>query len=231
MNLQNSGRMLGIPLRPWAGMSPARLALQGLIHTAIGIFALYWSLRIAGGKLSDDTELATIAGTLRMLAIPAAIFFVVFTLYGLLRLAVGILDFVPRHDVQGLVVATGSRQFGDMLPRIVQNPIWNRSRNGYSGHDNRRIRHELVLETATGTKTFTVNPGSVTARMGRGPGWGGADQSRPSWATASRSDSNSATEASIRVREKSLISKPCTIEYSPLCVVTGNELMMPSGTP
>ncbi|WP_315912862.1 hypothetical protein [Arthrobacter sp. lap29] len=141
-----------------------------MIHTAIGIFALYWSLRIAGGKLSDDTELAAIAGILRMLAIPAAIFFVIFTLYGLLRLAVGILDFVPRHDVQGLVVATGSRQFGDMLPRIVQNMIWNRSRNGYSGHDNRRIRHELVLETATGTKTFTVNPGTLTARMGRGPG-------------------------------------------------------------
>lgn len=163
MNLQTSGRMLlGVPLRPWAGMSPVRLALHGLVHTAIGLFMVFWCVRIAGGYLSKGSEdVAAIAGTLRLLAIPATIFFVLFTLYGLLRLAVGILDFVPRHEIAGTVVMTGSRQFGDVLPRVVQNLIWNRDRNGQPGHDTRRIRHELVLETISGLKTFTVRSGAA----------------------------------------------------------------------
>ena len=35
----------------------------------------------------------------------------------------------------------------------------------------------------------------------------------------------------MRAREKSSISRPWTILYSPFSAVTGNEEMMPSGTP
>ena len=55
--------------------------------------------------------------------------------------------------------------------------------------------------------------------------------SRPRPRTASRSSSSSLTEASMRAREKSLISRPWTICQSPLLVVTGNDEMRPSGTP
>lgn len=57
------------------------------------------------------------------------------------------------------------------------------------------------------------------------------DQIRPSSRTASRSSVSSFTEASIRAREKSLISRPWTISYLPSFVVTGKDEMMPSGTP
>jgi hypothetical protein len=42
---------------------------------------------------------------------------------------------------------------------------------------------------------------------------------------------SSATEASIRAREKSLMSRPWTISNLPSFAVTGKEEMMPSGTP
>ncbi len=56
-------------------------------------------------------------------------------------------------------------------------------------------------------------------------------QIRPRPRTASRSSSSSLTEASIRARENSLMSRPWTISYWPSLVVTGKEEMIPSGTP
>ena len=56
-------------------------------------------------------------------------------------------------------------------------------------------------------------------------------QIRPSSFTASRSSASSATLASMRAREKSSMSSPCTISYSPSAQVTGNEEMRPSATP
>ena len=56
-------------------------------------------------------------------------------------------------------------------------------------------------------------------------------QISPSSLTASRSSASSATEASIRPREKSSISRPWTISQSPSLEVTGNDETRPSGTP
>lgn len=171
MNLQSTSNLLGITLRPWSGMAPARLAMHGLVHAAIGIFVSYWCIRIAGGSLQGDTEeVAKIASVIRMLAFPLTVLGLLFTLYGLLRLVVGILDLTPRHEVTGIVVMAGSRQFGDVLPRIVQDLIFRRGRDnfGQRNNDNRRIRHELVLETAGGLKTYTVNPGmALSVRQGQ----------------------------------------------------------------
>src|SRR5689334_7531767 len=56
-------------------------------------------------------------------------------------------------------------------------------------------------------------------------------QIRPRPFTASRSSTSSATEASIRPRENSSISRPWMISYEPPEQRTGNDEMMPSGTP
>ena len=54
---------------------------------------------------------------------------------------------------------------------------------------------------------------------------------RPRARTASRSSASSCTDASMRARENSLMSRPWTISYEPFFVVTGKEEMMPSATP
>src|SRR6478735_337678 len=69
---------------------------------------------------------------------------------------------------------------------------------------------------------------SYGSGSGRRPDSG---QIRPSSRTASRSSVSSCTDASMRARENSLMSRPWTISYFPSFVVTGKEEMMPSGTP
>ena len=56
-------------------------------------------------------------------------------------------------------------------------------------------------------------------------------QIRPSSVTALRSSASSAVDLSIRPRENSSISSPCTIDQLPSLVVTGNDEIRPSGTP
>src|SRR5262249_13985695 len=58
-----------------------------------------------------------------------------------------------------------------------------------------------------------------------------AAQMSPSSVTALRSSASSAVDLSIRPRENSSISSPCTIDQLPSLVVTGNEEIRPSGTP
>ena len=52
---------------------------------------------------------------------------------------------------------------------------------------------------------------------------------RPSSRTASRSSASSATDASMRPREKSSMSRPCTTVHSPLVHVAGNDGDEPLG--
>ena len=113
-----------------------------------------------GGSLQADTEeVARIAGTVRMLAVPATLLFILCTLYGL-RLVLGVLDIVPRYEVTGTVVRNGSRKYGDALPRYAQELVFRRGRDnfGHRNDDNRRFRHQIALETDEGLKTSTVNP-------------------------------------------------------------------------
>jgi hypothetical protein len=95
----------------------------------------------------------------------------------------------------------------------------------------RRVR---APPAATGPRRRVRAPPAAHA-PGRLPGvraaGGRAGHTRPSDFTASRSDMSSATEASIRLRENSLISAPWMISHSPFAERTGNELMSPSGTP
>lgn len=85
------------------------------------------------------------------------------------------------------------------------------------------LRQDPVVRTACGPEENLVRPRYLGALA--------ADQIRPSSSTAARSDSSSATEASMRARENSEMSRPCTMDQSPPDVVTGKELTSPSGTP
>ncbi|CAM5446189.1 hypothetical protein SGRI78S_04069 [Streptomyces griseus subsp. griseus] len=91
-----------------------------------------------------------------------------------------------------------------------------------------RLGQAIVGQLRTDGKTRKRPRGGC--RRGRS-GFRGADQIRPSSRTASRSSVSSLTDASMRVRENSLMSRPWTISYFPSFVVTGKEEMMPSGTP
>ncbi len=92
---------------------------------------------------------------------------------------------------------------------------------------------------ASGGKTEETPGGKpgVSASRSRADSWkisraeSNSGQMRPRPRTASRSSSSSFTEASMRVRENSLISRPWTISYAPSLQTTGKEEIRPSGTP
>jgi len=139
--------------------------------------------------------------------------------------------------------AAGPARSGRLLPTLgggVEH-LWS------SGH---RTVHQLAgpvtQEVAVGPDadpTQSCAPGTTTAPL---PGWvrrrrmlrgrvGGpaarAAQTSPSSLTASRSSTSSATDASMRPRENSSISRPWTISHLPATERTGKEEMIPSGTP
>ena len=102
----------------------------------------------------------------------------------------------------------------------------------------RRQTATIVLKRRTGRATGSTagRAGADVAIVGaprprarlRAASISAGAQTRPSSATASRSARSSATEASIRSREKSVISRPSTIEYSPSEHVHGRPQMIPS---
>ncbi len=106
--------------------------------------------------------------------------------------------------------------------------------NGYGGHCGHYMTHpdEYGERPGAGTpKAPALRAGAFGARVSRSGIGAGPDQMRPRPRTASRSSSSSFTEASMRARENSLISRPWTISYFPPEQVTGKEEIRPSGTP
>lgn len=113
---------------------------------------------------------------------------------------------------------------------------------GYGGHYGHYVKHPgghgeqpgagTPKAPGSGSRGPSVRrrSGSGTDRVRNGIG-AGPGQMRPRPRTASRSSSSSFTEASMRARENSLISRPWTISYFPPEQVTGKEEIRPSGTP
>lgn len=107
--------------------------------------------------------------------------------------------------------------------------------HGYGGHcwhymtypDEYGERSGACAPKAPGSK----EPGAFGAQAFRNGSGAVPGQMRPRPRTASRSSSSSFTEASMRARENSLISRPWTISYFPPEQVTGKEEIRPSGTP
>ncbi len=63
-----------------------------------------------------------------------------------------------RRTVEGTVIGLAERQYGDVLPPILQHFIWSRGtdENGYSRQDRRRTRVQLTLHTKAGVRSWTV---------------------------------------------------------------------------
>jgi hypothetical protein len=147
--------LLGRRLRPWWGTAPWQLALRGAIGAALFGAMAYGAFQVSRGSV-DLSEVEEQREVIEQVALPIAIVAALFSAYGVLRLVVGLLDLFGRRTVEGVVVRKGERQVGDVLPRPLQRALLRRGRHGRSGIDNRRVRLELVVETADGPSSWNV---------------------------------------------------------------------------
>ncbi|RAX49421.1 hypothetical protein DQ353_10335 [Arthrobacter sp. AQ5-05] len=149
-------RFLGVSLRPFSGHAPLSLILRGALQAAICIVLLV----VGAGMRAEMRQLAAAdAGAARLggFLVLAGVVLAVLALAALLKVAVGILDLVPRTSVPGTVVSISERKFLDFLPDAVNNALWDRKNNvGQSWAERRRVRHELVIDTGHGTRAWTL---------------------------------------------------------------------------
>ncbi|GAA1857156.1 hypothetical protein GCM10009715_00950 [Paeniglutamicibacter psychrophenolicus] len=149
-------RFLGVSLRPFSGHAPLSLILRGALQAAICIVLL-----VVGARMrAEIRHLAAVdAGASRLggVLVLAGVVLVVLALAALVKIAVGILDLVPRTSVPGTVVSISERKFLDFLPDAVNNALWDRKNTvGQSWAERRRVRHELVIDTGHGTRAWTL---------------------------------------------------------------------------
>lgn len=149
-------RFLGVSLRPFSGHAPLSLVLRGALQAAICIVLLVVGFRMRTEMrqlAAADAGAAQLGGFLVL----AGVVLVVLALAALLKVAVGILDLVPRTSVPGTVVSISERKFLDFLPDALNNALWDRKNNvGQSWAERRRVRHELVIDTGDGTRAWTL---------------------------------------------------------------------------
>ncbi|WP_221184353.1 hypothetical protein [Paeniglutamicibacter cryotolerans] len=105
-------------------------------------------------------EIAVLDGAaagLRGLLMVAGFVLVLLTLAAAVRIVVGILDLGPRRSIPGVVVSISERRFLDFLPDQLNNALWDRGPNvGWSWSERRKVRHELVIDTGSGTHAWTL---------------------------------------------------------------------------
>lgn len=143
-------RFLGVSLRPWSGQNPLILIISGVIQVVL--FSVI-TVFILGMRSELDSSLGEYAefGTFLLLL---GIVFAGIVLLALLRIIVGVIDLVPRIQVQGVVESVSDRRVGDFLPQMFQRMLFNRISN--NGLDKRQTRTELVLRTDKGHRQWTV---------------------------------------------------------------------------
>lgn len=166
-------RILGVSLRPWSGTSPAKLLISGVIQVVLCGFFVWLAIRLA-----TDDELAELGGELAqagerpMIGIVAALIALVAVgvgIFGLLRLAAGVIDLLGSREVTGVVVSIGDRQTLDVLPTRIAQIILTRGRDNHGlGHDSRRYRTELVVDTGSGVHQWTIHNQRTIRGVDRG---------------------------------------------------------------
>ena len=156
-------RILGVSLRPWSGESPASLVLRGGIQVALCGFFLWFALRLATDR--DVTRYTDDLASVRLIATLMAVAALGVALLGLLRIGVGVIDFLSTSEVTGSVLSIRGRQSFDFLPHAALQLIYHRNPGRI---DNRRRRTELVLQTASGTRQWTVRKHRVVRELRRG---------------------------------------------------------------
>lgn len=150
-------RILGVSLRPWSGDSPMSLLLRGAIQVAVSCFFLWVAFRF----MTDDSlkQYAAEASSIRMIAVLIAVAAIGVALVGVARICVGLLDSLSTRQVSGTVVSIRDRQTLDFLPHSLLQLIYYRNPNKI---DTRRRRTELVVDTPTGTRQWTVRKRRLT---------------------------------------------------------------------
>lgn len=148
---QRWSQFLGVSLRPWSGHAPLALILRGLIHVVIFGIIVVALFRLINGEAGVMTSQD--ASVIRGLIIPMLVVFIFFVFLGAARVVLGALDFLPRRQVEGVVLSVRERKVGDFLPTLVQRSIFERNPNNL---DRRRVRTEIVLQTQTGEHQWTV---------------------------------------------------------------------------
>lgn len=153
-------RFLGVSLRPWTGEAPASLIFRGLIQLAICVFffVLLTRLPSVAAEVGGEGELGFLRGVLWF----AGAALVVVGLLALLRIVIGVIDFVPRRSVSGTVISLTERKAGDFLPHLAQRAVFE---NRDSGMDRRKTRAELVLQTDQGLRQWTVRSSRVRREL------------------------------------------------------------------
>lgn len=144
-------RVLGVSLRPWSGDSPLTLLLRGAVQVALSCFFLWLAFRL----MTDDSLRAYTAETssIRMFGVLIAVAAIAIALIGVARICVGLLDSLSTRQVSGTVVSVRDRQTLDFLPHSLLQLVYHRNPHKI---ETRRRRTELVLDTPTGTRQWTV---------------------------------------------------------------------------
>lgn len=164
-------RILGVSLRPWSGTSPARMLISGVLQTVLCGFFIWLAIRLAtndelaelGGELAQAGErpvIGIIAGLIGLVAVGVGIL-------ALLRLAAGVIDLIGSREVTGVVVSIGERRTLDVLPTQIAQMILNRGRNNHGGNT-RRYRTELVVDTGSGVRQWTIHDQRTVRGVNRG---------------------------------------------------------------
>lgn len=151
-------------LRPWWGMSPSRLILRAVVQGAVAVVLMVVALRVRSGEyLPDDAALAESGlGDARSGISTAALVLValavLWLLYSVLRVGVGIVDLLGRVSVEGTVVSLTERRSWGFLPRIVQHLLWNRRDQGI---DRRQEHIILTIQTDDAQRTWKLTAGKA----------------------------------------------------------------------
>lgn len=156
-------RVMGISFRPWSGESPASLVIRGIIQVALCGFFLWFAVRLATGD--ELTEVAGELASLRLLGGLIMIAAMVLALMGLIRIGIGVIDFLSSREVTGIVLSVRDRLALDFLPHPVLELIYHRNPHKI---DTRKRRTEVVLQTNTGVRQWTVRRNRVARDLRRG---------------------------------------------------------------
>lgn len=144
-------------LRPWWGTSPGRLLVRAVVQGAVAVVLMVVALRVRSGEyLPDDAALGDSRSTISAVALAVVALAVLWLLFSLLRIAVGILDLIGRTETAGVVVSITERPSWGFLPGIVQGMLWNRRDQGI---DRRREHLVLTIATDRGQRSWKLTPG------------------------------------------------------------------------
>lgn len=154
-------RRFGISVRPWSGTSPGKLLSVGVVRLVLCGLLVWLSNRLATdeelAQLGDQLGQTGARPPIELFAIGLLIIGVIVGVLGLVRVVAGIIDLVSSREVSGVVVSLGDRQAFDVLPGRLVRWVLLRHRDHYDDdRDMHRYRTELVVDTASGRRQWTI---------------------------------------------------------------------------